>query len=279
MEILKLIYRFFEIDFNLLFVKQVSIFSWIKYVIRIHVQIFINFLNKKNKYNLFGHSLHSDELLTIKTFSASLYDVYSETVGLEIFKNIKNPVIVDVGANIGQFSFSIGKLLKTAKIFTFEPNKNLIKKLTNNTKDFDVKIFNFGLGNKNESLPFYASTISSEWSSFIKPDNSDYVEEVLEIKKGDDILSDLKSVDLLKIDVEGFEYQALEGMEDTLKRTRYLLIESSINRETDDKGSRRLIDLIHSKGFRIYNIGRVYGEGKFKEQGAVDITFVNLNLK
>lgn len=272
--IFNLISRFIEIDINLIKTK-IPLFQWIVYVISVNTQIIINVFTKKYVYHYLGRKIQSDKLLTIKTFTASIFDIYSETNGLTIFKNSK-PVIIDVGANIGQFTTSIKYLMPDAQIYSFEPNPETFKLLKQNTSDLpEVTIYNIGLGDKSEELKFYVNEESSEWSSFVKPTTGKYYERQIEVSTGDKILSNVSDIDLLKIDVEGFEFMVLNGMKDTLKKVNYLLIECSINRESDDLGSKHLINLLHSFGFRIFRIGRIYTSGEFDKQGAVDITFIN----
>ena len=42
---------------------------------------------------------------------------------------LTNPVIIDVGAHIGESIFNFKKYSEKSRIYSFEPNKNLFKKL------------------------------------------------------------------------------------------------------------------------------------------------------
>lgn len=150
---------------------------------------------------------------------------------------------------------------------------SLLKK---NLKNFSkTKFFNFALSNKKGKATFYVSKEFSEWSSLKKIDGHSYNEISIESVLGDDVLKSLKEIDLLKIDVEGAELQAVLGLKKTLKKVRYLLIEVSIVRNKDDIGSSKLLEVLLENNFAIYHVGRIFSEGVGREQGAIDILFKN----
>ena len=54
-------------------------------------------------------------------------------------------------------------------------------------------------------------------------------EEMIEVRRLDDIANDLKLIDniLIKIDVQGFEDKVIQGGEKTIKRAKILIVETS----------------------------------------------------
>jgi hypothetical protein len=66
----------------------------------------------------------------------------------------------------------------------------------------------------------------------------------------------LKKIDLIKIDVEGSEYEILKGFEYTLKLAKYLIIEIS----TDLK---QIFDFLEERGFKVINLDDFYRPGLF----------------
>lgn len=133
-------------------------------------------------------------------------------------------IIFDVGANVGAFSLKLAKTginlgYKDFKIYAFEPNKSIVDALKKNlTLNPDisksVEICNFALGNNNGycSLDFNENNsgggrITEKGSSKIPIKKIDtYVEE-----------EKIANVSFMKIDVEGFEPEVINGAEYTIQ--------------------------------------------------------------
>ncbi len=64
----------------------------------------------------------------------------------------------------------------------------------------------------------------------------------------DNILGNTDGRLMIKIDVEGFELNVLRGAVDTLKRTKYLMI------EIRDENRRDVFSFLRHKGFRLWDI-------------------------
>lgn len=61
--------------------------------------------------------------------------------------NLTNPVILDVGANVGEWSKLVSAHIPSSQIYAFEPSYETFLDLESNLRDYkNVKVFNFGLG-------------------------------------------------------------------------------------------------------------------------------------
>ena len=164
--------------------------------------------------------------IDLLTFYPKLQSFYEENL------NTVSPLILDVGSNRGQTLDFFNRIRKDSRIIGFEPNKDLYKKLLRNygsNKNFTF--YNIGVSNKNGSLIFNEN-IMHETSTF---ENLNYDSKYLQRKarilgitpeeivvqsyevKVVDLNSfiaehNLKDIDVIKIDVEGHEYQCLEGL-------------------------------------------------------------------
>lgn len=136
---------------------------------------------------------------------------------------------MDVGANVGNHSLYLSTLVD--KVYAFEPFDRVRQQFETNIKlnrISNIQIFPFGLSNEQAILPFYTGTEQNLGaSSFVKDhvhDNQIY--GVNAVKIGDDVIrqEQLQQITLLKIDVEGFEKNVLEGLQFTLQRDRPLII-------------------------------------------------------
>lgn len=168
---------------------------------------------------------------------------------VKLFPELKKAQYLDVGGNIGLGVEAILKYNKNCDIHSFEPNpetfKALYKKLRNNKR---VKLYNFGLGDKEGQfelfVPVYRGYVFSGLSSFneneartwLSRDNLlSYNEKFLDIKK---LVCKIKKLDglklnpfFMKLDVEGFEYQVLLGAEETIKRSKPIILIESLNKD------------------------------------------------
>jgi FkbM family methyltransferase len=129
-----------------------------------------------------------------------------------IYKNIKkhkNPVFVDVGANIGIYSF-INKD-KNFKIYAFEPNPVAFLALQENLKlnNTNTEIFDVACGSEEGNL--FLTPVDIIWQAGLVSITDTKTFLPTKVVKIDDIVKE--KVTHVKIDVEGFEPEVLKGME------------------------------------------------------------------
>ena len=142
-------------------------------------------------------------------------------------------VILDIGGNRGQSVKFFRKTFKRVKIYSFEPSPRIFKLLEGlNITNFLA--FNFGISSKEGTGIFYeclldeASTfdlpnLDSEWhktkSRILGIDQDKmYKESKVAIKTIDTIVIEnrVERIFLLKVDVEGHEFEVLSGARITL---------------------------------------------------------------
>ena len=136
-------------------------------------------------------------------------------------KIIRNKLVVDCGANVGNHSLFYSRFAKSvisidANILVLEELKLKIK--LNKIKN--ITCFNFGVGSVNNIvMPFFRATGDNLGvSSFIEnfsPQNLNPINVTL--RTLDSILADSKEpIGYIKIDVEGFDYEVLKGAYKTI---------------------------------------------------------------
>ena len=134
-------------------------------------------------------------------------------------------MIIDGGANIGEYSRRAAEFVKGCRIYSFEPVKNTFNRLVKNLKDYESLIpVNKGLyhenGVKNINL-FPSHTHSSLYDlQGLSYDPVNTAE--IELITGDTFMEQIgiAYIDLLKLDQEGAEYDALLGFENALKKAK-----------------------------------------------------------
>lgn len=148
------------------------------------------------------------------------------------------PVIIDVGANKGDYSRYILRLCPNAQIVAFEPHPSTFKLLVQSIQKQNFKPFNLGVSDKSESLFLYDydSNEGSEHASLYR----DVIQDLhsakasphpVEVVRLDNFLNDMKidSIDLLKIDTEGNEFKVLLGAKEMLLSNRIQAIHFEFN--------------------------------------------------
>jgi len=136
--------------------------------------------------------------------------------------------VIDVGANVGHYTVRLSQLVGTrGRVFAFEPVSDTFELLASNVAAAgarNVTLFNTALSAQTAAMgmtmPLFDSGLTNYYMAALTSNNSEF--EVLTIAL-DSIGLPLR-VALVKMDVEGHEYQALTGMEQLLRRDRPRLI-------------------------------------------------------
>jgi FkbM family methyltransferase len=136
---------------------------------------------------------------------------------------------IDVGANIGAHTLSMARAVgATGRVLAFEPNplvrSALICNVDLNHLD-QITVFPCALGSQSGTLPLRVPTRESKefsnlgLASLVALETPHDLIDV-EVRTLDDVLDDaaIERVDVIKIDVQGYEVEALKGMRGCLAR-------------------------------------------------------------
>jgi FkbM family methyltransferase len=130
--------------------------------------------------------------------------------------DLKDTLVIDIGAHIGEFAMAAAPLAK--QIVCFEPDPVAREALLANTHMLaNVQVMPIALSNHNKSTPFYVATAKAD-SSLFQPEKYTQVIDV-EARRLDSLGIDTQGYArvVLKMDAEGFEPEVLEGGGDWLK--------------------------------------------------------------
>ena len=151
----------------------------------------------------------------------------------------EEPIIFDVGANVGEYTNIIINNFPKAKIFSFEPHPATFSVLSSKNFTKNVKLYNIAIGEKEETLSLFNRADDTEDSTFASLHREAISEilkkEVVEIKVPvntlDNIVDDekLNRIDFLKIDTEGNELAVLKGASSLLKNCKIGCIHFEFN--------------------------------------------------
>ena len=159
-------------------------------------------------------------------------------------KEFSEPIIFDIGANIGTFTTWMARAFPNGKIYSFEPQRAVFQMLSGNAAInnlYNVYTHNIGLGKENTKVEF------DEPNYFQKNDFGTFslVENIITEKTKNKIVVQIQTLDwfleyykvpkvhLLKIDVEGMDLDVLTGGYSTIKKhLPVIFIEHCDNRKT-----------------------------------------------
>lgn len=162
----------------------------------------------------------------------------------KVLQNIDNPVIFDIGANIGTFTTWMAYAFPLGKIHCFEPQRSVFQMLCGNiaiNNLYNVYTYNIALGKENDYIEFEEPNyfVRNDYGIFslAKKMIEDTTEEIItvQVQTLDSFveLHKIQSVNLLKIDVEGMDMDVLRGGEQTIRKHHpYIFIEHSDNQRS-----------------------------------------------
>lgn len=175
--------------------------------------------------------------------------------------NQKNPVIIDIGANVGFFTlFSLLKF-KAPKVFSFEPiEKNFVRLQQNVGPDNRaVTLINKAVSDIEGEIKIMLDT-SAEFTTsatiFSHTNEKDTV--VLQSTTLPKIVKEhkLKKIDLLKLDCEGAEYGILYTTPDDIyARINCIALETHPGTQADESNA-ALAAFLATKGFEVKTKGK-----------------------
>jgi FkbM family methyltransferase len=163
--------------------------------------------------------------------------------------------VVDIGAHVGYYTTLCARLVgKKGRVISFEPEPYNFSLLTHNTQSLDnCTIFNRGVSNAEGSATLYlAEGNLGAHSMHVKSGSATTIQTVVL----DDFLSDT-TVDVVKMDIEGNEPQALAGMQKILSHTTYLIFEYIPGYVSSPE---EMFTQLSQAGFTLYELSHDTGE-------------------
>jgi len=188
---------------------------------------------KNNLVNVNGYELEvipSDLGTSLELLLFGIHEPVSTKLVSKILK--KDMTCLDIGSNIGYYVMLEKKILgDTGKIIALEPSPENFKYLTKNvqrTNSTNIELHNIAAGNVRGKLDFFMYDGESN-SGHIVPDNSfkNASGKIIQVPVTpiDILVKDLNinKLDFLRMDVEGYEFEILKGMLNTLEKYRPII--------------------------------------------------------
>jgi FkbM family methyltransferase len=190
----------------------------------------------------------------------------------DLLKKCVQPLtIFDIGANEGQITDRYSQMFPTAKIYSFEPVPEVFTILERKFHENPQIIVNqLAVSDAVGTADFYLHAFTSNvWNSLLPKDpGSNIVPEDVSAVKVPTITIDvfcdrhnIKTIDLLKLDIQGGELLALKGALNMLQKGAIKLIYSEINFCDLYEGQAMFQDIaayLHDFGYRTYGLYNLY---------------------
>jgi len=176
----------------------------------------------------------------------------------------ENDIVFDVGTNVGETLLHFGKLVGDGGcVYGFEPDEKNFENVQQNIalNDFEnLHVFNLGVSDRKASEKLYRVDEHNLGMNRILSDEEakgfqDFV--TIETDTLDHIVSEngISQVDVIKIDIEGYEMHALRGARQMLERFKpKLFVEVGYSRLIKNGTSpTELVSFLDDLGYRIYH--------------------------
>jgi len=155
-------------------------------------------------------------------------------------QNKKFKQVLDIGAWVGTWSYAMQKFCKS--IIAFEPDSTNFKCLYRNLGPFNHIICNQNaIGEKNGNV----SLTEDNFTQAKRIENNQGNIQMFTVD-----YYNYTDVELIKIDVEGYEMRVLEGAMQTLKSVKFLMIELNNNTKKYGSNNIQVEKYIESLGFK-----------------------------
>ena len=177
-------------------------------------------------------------------------------------------VLIDVGAHKGEFLSYVIKINSIKKFYVFEPQAKIFNILKRNfSRNYKIKLINMGLSKRPSNKILYINKLSSSStvskfnknSTYLKLKNmligskKNYIDKYsIKTTSINKFFKNIKLKNcLLKIDVEGYEYNVLAGSESKMDEIKYILIEHQFGNMYKNKNFSEIKNYLYKKKFKI----------------------------
>lgn len=189
------------------------------------------------------------------------YEPFQSDILLELGKNAKR--FFDIGANMGFYSLALAIENPSLSVISFEPQPSVFQKMQKNIElnglQQRIRLVNMGLGHQAGELTMYIPKFTGTGGASFKnlhEDEGEAREIRVPVETLDTVETDL--VDLIKIDVEGFELNVISGAYGLVTQYRPTIMAELLRKWMKPFGHtpQMFLDKLTSLNYRCFAINR-----------------------
>ena len=193
----------------------------------------------------------------------SLYFFGRYFTPLQLFQLLKaDTVTIDIGANIGTVALRAATISRKGWVYAFEPDTDNFTSLQQNIRLNpleNITPVKKALGERQHESKLFKVNRFNTGMNRILPANNDFTDfESIEVSTLDEEVSRLKinRIDLMKIDVEGYELNVLKGAQATLQRFHPLIVVEviDVNLKNNGQTSAEVIRFLKDFGYHFVDL-------------------------
>ena len=152
------------------------------------------------------------------------YKTYADRAERVLLRKIlfQGAVVADVGANIGIYSQFLSRCVgPTGSVHSFEPSPDNFRRLSAATRDLsNVRLTQAAVGERSGECKLYVSDKLNVDHRAYKPDGDSRCAVPTEMVALDDYFTPGQRVNLIKMDIQGYELHALRGSQRVIRENR-----------------------------------------------------------
>lgn len=193
-------------------------------------------------------------------------------------------IIIDVGTRDGDDAEFLRQRLNGSEIYAIDANPLAIEQVKTSYPDFNI--FETAISNYDGTTKFvqivsddkdHAGSSSIENYSFFEEAEYNTIE--VPVTRMDSFIKSVgledKVIDLIKVDIEGYTHEFLEGMGDYIKNVKIFHLETeTFYRHFQHKTNNHIINFMINSGFLLCDVQYQWGEG-IQDQTWINPSYIN----
>ena len=201
--------------------------------------------------------IHFSYLKRNSFFTKGIQERLDQLIDEYLIKNITlktNDLIIDCGANIGEFTLAVNHIAPNLNFVCIEPEKKEFSILKKNLSHLNSINLNIALSNKIGEATFFKKNINGDSSLFYFEGSKKTKVQTITL---DSIFEkyQLKSCKILKLEAEGAEPEILEGANNVLKKIKFITVDCGPERGiSQEKTITSVSNILYSNNFELIEI-------------------------